>query len=142
MVHERTQKRAIDCLRPRRANRHVQAEPWRPAFCVDAVTPGREYRLDRRDLSALGPTGARVTWLRYCRRISGNPYGKNSEFQLDPQGLNETKPEYYSVAFDDLSEEEARAYIEKYNRVHGDTNALPRIRNSCTYLTVPSDTTN
>ena len=61
MVHERTQKRAIDCLRPRRANRHVQAEPWRPAFCVDAVTPGREYRLDRRDLSALGPTGARVT---------------------------------------------------------------------------------
>jgi hypothetical protein len=52
--------------------------------------------------------------------ISHNPFGKNADFKLDPEGLNESNPENYAVAFDKLSEEEARAYIKKYNREHSD----------------------
>jgi hypothetical protein len=52
--------------------------------------------------------------------ISHNPFGKNAEFRLDPEGLHEDNPEYYAVAFDKLSEQEARAYIEKFNRAHSD----------------------
>src|SRR5262249_38775350 len=52
----------------------------------------------------------------YLNSISHNPYGKTAEFTLDPEGLHEDNPEYYSVAFDHLSVEQQRAYIEKYNR--------------------------
>jgi hypothetical protein len=40
-----------------------------------------------------------------------NPHGFYPEFKLDPEGLNESNPEYYSVAFDHLSKEEARAIV-------------------------------
>jgi hypothetical protein len=56
----------------------------------------------------------------FAQSISHNPFGKNADFKLDPEGLHESNPEYHSVAFEKLSVEEARAYIEKYNREHGD----------------------
>ncbi len=42
------------------------------------------------------------------------------EFELDAEGLNESNPEYLTVAFDRLSEQKARAYIENFNREHGE----------------------
>ena len=42
------------------------------------------------------------------------------EFELDAEGLNESNAEYFTVAFDRLSEPKARAYIEKFNREHGE----------------------
>ena len=42
------------------------------------------------------------------------------EFELDAKGLNESNPEYLRVAFDRLSEQKARAYIENFNREHGE----------------------
>jgi hypothetical protein len=52
--------------------------------------------------------------------ISHNSFGKNAEFKLDPEGLNESDPKYYAVAFSNLSVEEQRSYIEKFNREHDD----------------------
>jgi hypothetical protein len=42
------------------------------------------------------------------------------KFELDAEGLNESNPEYLTVAFDHLSEQKARAYIENFNREHGE----------------------
>jgi hypothetical protein len=42
------------------------------------------------------------------------------EFELDAEGLNESNPEYFTVAFDRLSEQKARAYIESFNRERGE----------------------
>jgi hypothetical protein len=56
----------------------------------------------------------------YAQSISRNPFGRNAEFKLDPEGLHESDPEYYAVAFSNLPVEEQRAYIEKYNRDYSD----------------------
>jgi hypothetical protein len=42
------------------------------------------------------------------------------EFELDAKGLNESNPEYLTVAFDRLSKQKARAYIDNFNREHGE----------------------
>jgi hypothetical protein len=42
------------------------------------------------------------------------------EFELDAEGLNESHPEYLTVAFHCLSETKTRAYIENFNREHGE----------------------
>jgi hypothetical protein len=49
------------------------------------------------------------------------------EFELDAEGLNESNPEYLTVAFDRLSESKARAYIENFNREHGELANPPAI---------------